>query len=114
MYNYKPILVQRLNQILPTYYELFVDSKTPTPCITYIEANNSTDVDGDTLRYSRIVYLVKVWGKDLATLTPYLEQVDSAMFEAGFHRVSYNELSYNNQLCLIGRYEARALETIGG
>lgn len=114
MYNYKPILVENLDNILPTYYELFVDSKTPTPCITYIEANNSTELDGETMRYSRIAYLVKVWGNDLAQLIPYFEQVDNALFQAGFHRVSYNELSYNNQLCLIGRYEARALEFIGG
>lgn len=114
MYDYKPRLVEKLNQILPTHYELFVDSKTSTPCITYIEANNSTDVDGETLRYSRIVFLIKVWGNDLATLVPYLNEIDASMFEEGFHRVSYNELSYNNQLCLIGRYEARALETIGG
>jgi hypothetical protein len=73
MYNFKPLLVEELDEILPTYYELFVDSDTPTPCITYIEANNATELDGDTMRFSRIVFLVKVWGSTLTQLMPYFE-----------------------------------------
>lgn len=38
MIDYKPTLKANLEKIgVPVYYELFVDSSTETPCITYIE-----------------------------------------------------------------------------
>ena len=43
MIDYKPMLKQELEKAgVPVYYELFVDSSTKTPCITYIENNNSS------------------------------------------------------------------------
>lgn len=60
MLDVKPQLVTALNKILPTYYELFVDSKTPLPCITYLEAGNSDNLTGDTLGYSDITFNVKI------------------------------------------------------
>jgi hypothetical protein len=41
MIDYKTTLIRELDTILPTYYELFVDSETPIPCITIMESNNS-------------------------------------------------------------------------
>lgn len=38
--NHKEIR-EALNKILPTHYELIINSKTETPCITYLELNNS-------------------------------------------------------------------------
>ena len=38
MIDYKPMLKQELEKAgVPVYYELFVDSSTKTPCVTYIE-----------------------------------------------------------------------------
>lgn len=110
MFNYKTQLVAELNTILPTWYELFADSSTATPCITYTEVENSSAAEGDTLRYSRIAFQLKIWGDDLAALEPYTEQVDTKMKQLGFTRVSFNELWYGNQVALIFRYEATACE----
>jgi hypothetical protein len=92
MYNYNKELVKELDTILPTYYELFVDSSTQTPCITYLELNNIADLEGETLRYSNIAYRVKVWGTADDDLYPYTSLLDNKMFELGFKRRAYNEL----------------------
>lgn len=47
-------IVAVLDTILPTYYELFVDSSTETPCITYREQDNYTEIQTDIMGYSRI------------------------------------------------------------
>lgn len=60
MLDVKPQLVETLNTILPTSYELYVDSSMTLPCITYLEADNSDDLTGDTLGYSNITFNVKV------------------------------------------------------
>ena len=50
MIDYKPTLKQELEKVgLPVYYELFVDSSTETPCITFIENNNAAEAEGDNL-----------------------------------------------------------------
>ena len=51
MLNVKEQLVEALNTILPTYYELFCDSTTETPCITYIENLSYDTLTGDTFGY---------------------------------------------------------------
>ena len=60
MLDVKPQLVSALNEILPTYYELIVDSSIKLPCITYLEMGNSDDLTGDTLGYSNITMNVKI------------------------------------------------------
>ena len=107
MIDYKPTLKQELEKAgLPVYYELFVDSSTNTPCITYIESNNSSYLEGDNLLYSNLSYNIKVWGNDLATLIPIVDKIGDIMCKQGFTRVSYNELSFNSQLELIMIYSA--------
>lgn len=56
MIDFTPSLVAELNKILPTHYEMILTSKTPTPCISYLELNNSATDVGDTVGYSRITY----------------------------------------------------------
>ena len=100
MIDYKPTLKQELEKAgVPVYYELFVDSSTETPCVTYIENNNSSYLEGDNLFYSNLSYNIKIWGNDLATLIPIANKV-------GFKRISYNELSFNGQIELILIYDA--------
>lgn len=110
MLNYKTDLVAALSTILPTRYELFVDSSTATPCITYMEIDNASTAEGDTLRYSRIAFQIKIWGDDFSVLAPYQLQLDTKMKSLGFTRTAYNELWYDNQVALIYRYEAAAKE----
>lgn len=110
MIDYKQELVALLDNILPTYYELFVDSSTKTPCITYIELDNSAEEEGDTIGYSHITYQVKIWGYDIQELSQYANEVDVVMKNAGFKRLAKNELWYNEMGQLILKYRALALE----
>ena len=75
MINYKCDLVNELDKILPTYYEMFVDSSIKSPCITYIEMDNSAEQEGDTIAYSSLSYRIKIWADSLAELTQYAEQL---------------------------------------
>ena len=68
MLDYKPLLIRELSAILPTYYELFVDSNTETPCITIMESNNAAQEEGDTIRFSRISFNIKIWGDDISVI----------------------------------------------
>ena len=113
MIDYKPTLKANLEKIgVPVYYELFVDSSTETPCITYIENDNTATLEGDDLFYSRLAFYIKVWGKDLALLMPITAAIDTVMREQGFKRTSFNELSVGTQLELIMNYEATGYEKI--
>lgn len=112
MIDFTPSLVAELNKILPTHYEMILTSKTPTPCISYLELNNSATDIGDTVGYSRITYQVKVWGNDIKTVTKYALEVDKALKPLGFKRISSGDM-HDNQSTLVQRiltYEALAIE----
>jgi hypothetical protein len=105
-------LVEALNTILPTHYELALSSGTETPCISYQERSNSAQQTGDTLGYSRIIYTIKVWGFDIEQLNNYAKQIDSKLRPIGWKRTSSQEL-YSYQSALIQKiltFEANALE----
>lgn len=110
MFNYKLELEKQLDTILPAYYELFVDSQSDFPCITYLELANTADAEGDTLRYSSISFRIKIWGNDYTDIVEYIEPLDNLMFSLGFTRRSYNELNESGLCQLIFTYTAMALE----
>lgn len=113
MIDYKPDLVSNLSTLgLPVYDELFVDSSTETPCITYMEMNNVgyKEFEVDSIKYSYLNFRIKLWGDDLAQLSPYRGSLDELMYSLGFSRNNYNELWYNDQLCMICDYQALAYE----
>lgn len=60
MVDYKKVIVEELNTILPTKYELFCDASTETPCITYSEYNSFSNQEGDTIRYSTLQFIIKL------------------------------------------------------
>ena len=112
MINYDTRLVSALEQILPTHYEMTLTSKTPTPCISYMELNNYVSTYGDTLGYSYITYQVKVWGHNKSDLEKYSLDIDNALRLLGFKRISSGELYDNNSTMIqkILTYEALAKE----
>lgn len=112
MIDFNKKLVSALNAILPTHYEMALTSKTKTPCISYMELNNSATDTGDTIGYSRINYQVKVWGNDIGLLINYAKQIDDVLRKLGFKRISSNELYDNNSSMIqkILHYEGLALE----
>ncbi len=112
MINYHTELVKALNTVLPTHYEMTLTSKTPTPCISYMETNNYVSTNGDTLGYSVVVYQVKVWGNSIGDLQKYAMEIDEVLRPIGFTRTSTNEL-YDRESTMIQKimsYEAMALE----
>lgn len=110
MLNYKSELVEALNTILPTHYEMFVETGIKTPCITYIELSNVAEQEGDTLRYSRLGFRIQICGTINDDLFQYIEPLDQLMFSLGFKRKSYNEIIDNPIVQLVFTYEALALE----
>lgn len=112
MYNYKDELTEALDTVLPTYYELFLDSDTKTPCITYLELSNMADLEGDTMRYSTLSFRIKIWGTINDDLFGYAEDLDEVMFSLGFKRTAYNELVIDTTIQHIFTYEAVALEKL--
>ena len=112
MYNYNKELVKQLNTILPTSYELFIDTQTELPCITYLELSNVAEDEGDTLRYSAINYRIKLWAKPTENVNEEIYQIDDLMFSLGFKRRAYNELIDFEMAQYIFTYEGLALENI--
>lgn len=112
MIDYHTNLVAALNKILPTHYEMVLHSGLDTPCISYMELNNSDYITGDTVGYSRITYQVKVWGNDIAQLQRYTLEIDKALRPLGFKRLSSTELYDNNSTMIqkVTTYEALAIE----
>lgn len=114
MINYHSKLVEALQTILPTYYEMTLHSGLETPCISYMERDNSAQETGDTIGYSRISYTIKVWGNDIGQLQQYAQQIDTTLRAIGFKRISSNEM-YDNQSTMIQKilgYEALAKEEL--
>lgn len=112
MINYHNTLVNALNTILPTRYEMTIDKNTPIPCITWMELNNASTANGNTLGYSRLSYQIKVWGNKIEDLQYYAQEIDKVMRFMGWTRISSGEL-YDNQSTMMQKimtYEALAYE----
>lgn len=112
MINYHKELVDALNKVLPTHYEMVLHRGIKTPCISYMETNNAVDASGTTLGYSRISYQIKVWATDIDIIQSYALQIDAVLRPLGFKRTSAGELYDNNSSMIqkIMSYEAIAQE----
>lgn len=111
MIDTKKEIVKALSTIgLKVYNERFVNSQTAIPCITYLEYDNNVLANGDTIGYSNIIYHVKIWGKDLQTLTDYSEKIDTIMRGLGFKRTNMVDLWLDDVGQRQLKYEGKALE----
>ena len=108
MIDYTKQLVEALNTVLPTHYELVLHSGMKVPCISYMETNNFVSEDGDTLGYSRITYQVKVWANKVADIQKYSLLVDKVLRPLGWKRTAAGELYEINSTMIqkIMTYEA--------
>lgn len=112
MINYHSELRSALSEVLPTYYEMALTSKTQTPCISYMGLGNADTLTGNTLGYSRVTYQVKVWSNKIQDIQKYALEIDKVLRPLGFRRIAANEL-YDNKSSMIQKimtYEALALE----
>lgn len=113
MVDFHKNLVSALESIgLPVQYEMALTRKTKVPCISYMESNNYTTAAGDTLGYSYITYIVKVWANDVAAIQRYSLEVDKVLRPLGFKRIASGELYDNNSSMIqkIMTFEALASE----
>ena len=90
---------------LPVFIDYFTNKDTPIPCITYMEANNADLALGDTIEYSNIAYLIKIYSYDLNEIIETQEKVDKLLHQFGLKRTSVNEIINNNLISKILRYE---------
>lgn len=113
MIDYHKEVVETLNKILTTHYEMVLHSGIETPCLSYMEITNYSTETGDTLGYSRLAYQIKVWAHDIEVIQHYALLVDEALRPMGFKRISAQELYDNNSTMIqkIMTYEALALES---
>lgn len=113
MVDYHAQLVNALNKVLPTHYEMTLTAKTKIPCISYMETNNYMSNSGSTLGYSYVSYQVKIWADDIALIQKYALEIDAVLRPLGFKRVSSGELYDNGSSMIqkIMKYEALAFET---
>lgn len=96
MIDYHANLVKALDEVLPTHYEMTLTADTETPCISYMELNNSSSTLGETMEYSNISYQVKVWDIDIAEIQKYALMVDDVLRPLGFRRTATVELYDRN------------------
>lgn len=113
MVDYHAQIVSALKTVLPVHYEMTLTSKTQTPCISYMELNNSMEETGDTIGYSSVKYQIKVWGNDIKALQKYALQIDDKLRPIGWRRVSSAELhdTESTMIQKILTYEALFLES---
>lgn len=114
MIDYHARLVKALNTVLPTHYEMMLNSKVATPCISYMELNNSSIFYGDTIGYSKVQYQIKIWGNSIETIQKYAVELDETLRAIGFTRTSSNEL-YDPNSTMIQKiliYEGLGYETL--
>ncbi len=110
MIDFDKQIVAALSNIgLPCYYENFITSEITLPCITYVENNNSSYLEGDALRYSHLNYTIKLC-MDNKTQQSYLPLIDHTMIEMGFVRNSCTELVNGSVIEKIMDYEAIGYE----
>ena len=112
MIDYHPQIVAALEEILPTRYEMALDSSAPIPCISYMELTNVDATAGETLGYSAISYQVKAWARSIADAQAIAVQIDAALRPLGFTLTGSAEL-YDNQSGIVQKvldYDALALE----
>lgn len=110
MIDYKPQLVKALAQVGPVHYELFTDSNTELPCITYLETQNGDKLTSDILNYSDLEFTIKVWSKRVAEISSMAGQIDEALRPLGFKRTNSYELSHNDITQKVMIYSAIGVE----
>ena len=96
MIDYHKQLYSTLKTILPTYYELTLNSNCSIPCISFMERNNYMRETGDTIGYSFVSYQIKVWANDIEVIQEYAAKVDAALKPLGWTRSSSGELYDRN------------------
>jgi len=97
---------------LPVFYENFINDTTPIPCITWQEVYNDNDIYLDTMAYSRIQFMVKIWTKRVSDYYTYAKLIDDELSPQGYSRTTIQPLTYNGITQFPMRYTGLAKEDL--
>jgi len=87
MIDVNPLVYATLDTIgLPVILESKFTTNSPIPCITYVEYSNVDTLTGDTLEYSEIITMVKVWSDSMSVLMPNAILIDKKMKALGYKK----------------------------
>ena len=105
MININTNIVEKLNELVPTYYELYLDGNQVIPCCSYQIITNSESQKGNLNGYSNITVRIKLWATRIDTLCDLSSRLDDKMAELGpFTRLSVGEMTDGDLLCWIFDY----------
>lgn len=106
MIDITPEVVQALDKVLPTSYEMFLDNQSQSlPCISYSMIENADQALGNDRAWSRITYKIKIWCNEVSNITTYMLAVDDALATLGrFHRNGVQDIRYGDLICRIMDY----------
>ena len=112
MLDMNPLIVTELKKIgLPVISENFISPATVFPCISYMEYSNIDTLTGDTLEYSELITMVKVWDKSLKVLIDNAKLVNAKMTGLGYKRDFGSPLFADGMGSYILRYKGLGFET---
>ena len=112
MLNVIPLVVSTLNEIgLPVLLEKFIET-APIPCITYTEYSNRDTLTGDTLEYSEIITMVKVWSDSMGERISNAILIDKKMKSLGYKKDFGGDLTGVGTGQYILRYKATGKDKI--
>ena len=101
MINYKPTLVEKLNELFESEYpvvaENFLTASIGLPAISYNLSTDAVRANGDDFGYSDVYYNIKVWGRAISEMEEIATKIDTMMRTLGFRRIATVEL-WNNGL----------------
>lgn len=109
-------LVQALETVLPTHYEMTLHSGLETPCISWMETNNYVSSIGDTLGYYVVQVQIKVWCNDIELIHRYSKEIEDVLRPLDWKRTASGELYDNNSSMIqkILTYETFTRRDFGG
>lgn len=110
MLNYHTQLRTLLLQTGVEVYFEAIEDKIATPCISYMEVNNSSYAKGNTLQFSNLSYQIKVWAETILEANSIAEDIDSILSANGFTRVSSQDMVDAGLVMKILRFNAIAYE----
>ena len=112
MINVATALVTELNKcnipVVPD--ELFANSATSIPCITYTPVANDDIYVGDTMSYARIAFLVKIWVERVEDFYTHAETIDTNLKALGYTREMLGTQKTKEITQYILRYSATGYE----
>ena len=112
MVDFVPELHALLDGIAPVYPADVKTSTAAIPCITWEIADDSDNMVGRTLQYSRLSVCLRVWADSKADLFRLSDAVDETMKRGGWRRENCGgDLHAGGRSCRVMTFGATGRET---